>query len=560
MSADERINAQYDYIIVGAGSSGSVIASRLTEDSNVSVLLLEAGPSDNSWKIDMPLAVESLLGKCKYNWSYSSAPEETIGGRTIDHPRGKVIGGSSSINGMVYTRGHALDYENWLIKYGCEGWGYSSVLPYFKKSENSLSGGNKYRGGNGPLYVVKPDLTSNPINHAFIKAGAQAGYPITDDSNGYQQEGFGPNEATIYNGMRWSAARAYLPKSVRNRKNLHIITEALAEKIILSGKSAKGIKFKQHDHNYEAFASREVIVCGGAINSPQLLQLSGIGPRSVLERAGIEVVHELPGVGANLQDHPDIIIKFRCKTPEGLASLLRFPKKQITGISWFLKKTGAAASNQFEASAYLRSGAGVKYPDLKFELLPLAFNGETQKPYDGYTFQIHLTLMRAHSRGWLAVNSANPEEPPTIKFNYLSDKRDLSVLRNALRMARELVAQPAFSEICGEELEPGLQNVSDEQIDKWILNTVSTAFHPSCTCRMGREEDDMAVVTPDLRVRGVRNLRIADTSVMPEVVASNTNAPTIMIAERAADLIRGRTLPSEYQEYYVSPNWETSQK
>ncbi|MFW0756327.1 choline dehydrogenase [Pseudomonas sp. H11T01] len=560
MKTNQVIQNNYDYIVVGAGSSGCVIASRLSEDPKVSVLLLEAGAVDRSWMIDMPLAVERLLTGTKYNWAYKSAPDESIGGRTIDHPRGKVLGGSSSINGMVYTRGNALDYENWKTTYGCEGWGYPSVLPYFKKAEKSLSGRNTYRGDDGPLYVTKPDLTANPINQAFMVAGAQAGYPVTTDSNGFQQEGFGPNEATIYKGKRWSAARAYLPDSVRQRDNLHIATNSLVSKIVLNGKVAKGVIFERDTSVYKVNANRETILCGGAFNSPQLLQLSGIGPADVLKDAGIDVAHELPGVGANLQDHPDIVIKFKCKLPLGLANHLHFPRKQLTGLSWFIKQAGVAASNQFEAAAYLRSDAGVKYPNLKFELLPLAFKGHSLDPYEGHSFQIHLTLMRTHSRGYLAVRSADPKMPPTIKFNYLSDNRDVEILRKAIRMAREVVGQAAFQEIAGQEFEPGINIDTDEDIERWIRNNVGTAFHPSCTCRMGTADDVMAVVTPDLKVRGIKSLRVVDASVMPEVIASNTNAPTIMIAERAADLIRGRLLPAEHQAYFVSPTWETAQR
>ncbi|VVP60754.1 Oxygen-dependent choline dehydrogenase [Pseudomonas fluorescens] len=551
---------EYDYIVVGAGSCGSVVASRLSEDASVFVLLLEAGPVDKSWTIDMPLAVEKLITSERYNWAYESAPDETIGGRQISHPRGRVLGGSSSINGMVYTRGHALDYENWQHKYGCRDWGYTDVLPYFKKSETSISGNNDYRGQSGPLYVTRPDVMADPLNKAFMEAGKQAGYPQTLDSNGYQQEGFGPNECTIYQGSRWSTARAFLSKEVQKRKNLHIVTGALAEQIILQGKAAKGIKYRRKNVSTEVLARREVILCGGAFNSPQLLQLSGIGPSDVLEKAGVELVHELSGVGANLQDHPDLVIKWRCKTAAGLGSVLGFPKKQLVGIEWFLNKTGAAASNQFEAAAYLRTSEGVEYPDLKLEFLPLAFQNDTLTPYKGFSFQIHMSLMRVESRGWLAIRSNNPLDKPIIKFNYLSAESDLVALRNAIKLTREIVAQPAFDALRSDELEPGASIQSDEALDNWIRENVATAFHPSCTCRMGREDDPMAVVTSDLKVRGIKNLRIADASVMPEVTASNTNAPTIMIGEKAADLIKGQRLPRENKKYYVSKDWKIAQR
>ncbi|MGH8385414.1 MAG: choline dehydrogenase [Pseudomonas sp.] len=551
---------QYDYVVVGGGSSGCVIASRLSEESSVSVLLIEAGPTNKSWTIDMPLAVERLLIDEKFNWAYESTRDATINNRQIAHPRGRVLGGSSSINGMVYTRGHALDYENWEKKYGCDGWGYAGVLPYFKKAETSLGNKNDYRGTEGPLFVNCPDVMANPVNKAFMLAGAQAGYPVTKDSNGFQQEGFGPNECTIYKGERWSTARAYLSSTVMKRKNLHVITGALAEKILITNKTAKGVVYRHDGDRLQVLANREVIVCGGAFNSPQLLQLSGIGPRDVLENASVPVVHELPGVGANLQDHPDLVIKWKCKTAVGLGTILKFPKKHLTGISWFLNRSGAASSNQFEAAAYLRSRPGLEYPNFKLEILPLAFQKDTFTPYEGFSFQIHMSLMRTESRGAVKITSPDPATKPNIKFNYLEAENDIISLREALRLTREIVAQEAFHELRDKELEPGIDYQTDEQLDSWIRKAVATAFHPSCTCRMGAAGDPMAVVTPDLRVHGIANLRVADASVMPEVIASNTNAPTIMIAEKAADMIKGRTLAKEHKNYFVSSKWQSSQK
>ncbi|MFV3308274.1 choline dehydrogenase [Pseudomonas sp. NY15181] len=560
MALTKNKHKSYDYIVIGAGSAGCVIASRLSEESRNKVLLIEAGPVNKSWKIDMPLAVENLLITETYNWAYESDPDESIKGRQISHPRGRVLGGSSSINGMVYTRGNALDYENWKAKYNCTGWGYSDVLPYFKKSETSLEGGNDYRGHDGPLFVTRPNLMADPVNKAFMQAGTQAGYPITSDSNAFQQEGFGPNECTIYKGERWSTARAYLTEDVRSRENLDILTETLVKKILIVEKTAKGVSLQTNGVSREVYADKEIILCGGAFNSPQLLQLSGVGPRDVLEAAGVGVVHELPGVGANLQDHPDLVIKFRCTKAIGLGKILKFPRKHLTGISWFMNRTGEAARNQFEAAAYLRSRVGLEYPNFKLEMLPLAFKHHTFEPYDGYSFQIHMTLMRADSRGSLKIKSANPEEKPSIKFNYLSSPSDIVALRDALRLTREIVSQEAFNDFRGEELEPGIKVLSDDELDNWIRENVATAFHPSCTCRMGSSDDPMSVVTPDLKVIGIKNLRVADASVMPEVVSSNTNAPTIMIAEKAADMIRGRALPQEQHSFYKAKDWMVNQR
>ncbi|ACC73972.1 choline dehydrogenase [Paraburkholderia phymatum] len=550
----------FDYIVVGAGSSGCVVASRLSEDRSVSVLLIEAGPEDKSWTIDMPLAVEALVSGSRFNWQYRSEPETMLEGRQIDHPRGKVLGGSSSINGMVYTRGNPLDYDGWAIEFGCTGWGYADVLPYFKRSETFLGPSNEYRGRTGPLKVTRPDVNKDPLNRAFMEAGRQAGYPVSVDSNGFQHEGFHPSECTIYNGRRWSASRAFLSPDVRRRSNLAIYTGALVERIVIENKVAVGIELSRAGTRTFAKARREVVLCAGAFGSPQLLQLSGIGPSDVLQAANVDVVHELNGVGKNLQDHPDLPVPFVCEKPVGLGAVTRFPRKQIVGAQWFLGKGGLAASNQFEAAAYLRTKAGIKYPDLKLELLGVGFQPDSFKPYPGYSFQIHMTLLRAASRGHLAIKSNSAAEKPLIKFNYLSESADREFYRDAFRITRELVAQPAFSEYSGKELAPGAEVKSDDEIDHWVAAHIATAFHPSGTCRMGPVNDERTVVTPDLKVRGVANLRVADASIMPLVVASNTNAPCIMIGERAADLLRGRKLSPEERPYYVAPNWETSQR
>jgi len=553
-------NLMFDYIVVGAGSSGCAIASRLSEDRDVTVLLLEAGPEDKSWTIDMPLAVESLLSGSEFNWKYLSEPEKHLSGRQVDHPRGKVMGGSSSINGMVYTRGNALDYDGWANIYGCDGWSYADVLPYFKRSETFFGDKNEYRGTQGPLRVTRPDPSTDPLNHAFIEAGLQAGYSMTLDSNAYQHEGFHANERTIYEGRRWSAARGYLTAQVRQRRNLEIRSSVLVERVLFEGKTATGVQFSEEGKRLAAGARREVILCAGAFGSPQLLQLSGVGPRDVLRAANVDVVHELPGVGMNLQDHPDVCLQYQCTQPLGLADYTRFPRKHLMGLQWFCSKTGLAASNQFEVAAYIRTEAGIQYPDLKLEFLPLAFQPETFKPYPGYSFQVHMTLMRAESRGQLAIRTNSANDKPRITFNYLDAESDRESYRRAVRLTREIVGQKAFDPFRGEELAPGKNTQSDDAIDAWVAERVITAYHPSCTCRMGPAADADTVVTPDLRVRGLQNIRVADASIMPLIVAANLNAPSIMIGEKAADIIRGRRLAPEAKPHFVAENWQTSQR
>lgn len=551
---------EVDYIVVGAGSSGCVIASRLTEDPDLKVLLLEAGPDDTNWQIDMPLAVERLLTSDQFNWNYETQSEALLGGRRIGHPRGRVLGGSSSINGMVYTRGHALDYENWAKNYGCDGWRYADVLPYFIRSETATNADGVYRGSKGPLRVGLPKISEHPLNSAFIKAGAAAGYPVTKDSNGYQQEGFGPNEFTISGGKRWSASRAYLSDEVRRRGNLVIKTGALVERVLLRDRTAYGVRYTLAGSSMDARAAREVILCGGAFNSPQLLQLSGIGPAKTLQDAGVQVIHELSGVGQNLQDHPDLALQYQCKKSVGLGGVARSPGKYIAGANWFLRKTGPCATNQFEAAAFIRSSAGVEYPDIKLELLPLAFKPDSFEPYDGYSFQIHMTQLRPRSRGSVSISSNSAQVAPSIKFNYLSDPEDIAVFRRALALTREVIAQKPLDAYAGNELSPGREVQAGADVDAWIHQRVTTAFHPSCTCRMGCADDAQAVVTPDLKVIGIENLRVADASVMPHVVSANTNAPSIMIGEMASDLLRGRKLAPVEEPYYVNAKWREMQR
>jgi choline dehydrogenase len=547
----------FDYIVVGAGSAGCVMAARLSENPRHKVLLLEAGDADKDWRIDMPLGVAALLESGAHNWNYLTDPEPHLNNRQIPHPRGRVLGGSSSINGMVYTRGHGLDYDAWATKYGCTGWSYADVLPYFKRSESCAAGEGPYRGGNGPLKVTAPDLTSAPLNKAFMEAGRQAGYPLTADSNGYQQEGFGPNEMTIADGRRWSAARAYLDPA-RSRSNLRIESDALVECITFDGTRATGIQYRQRGRTCRARAGSEVVLCGGSFNSPQVLMLSGIGPAEALRSLGIAVVADRGSVGRNLQDHPDLTVQYWCKAPVTLFAASCFPGKWLTGLRWFLSRKGLAASNQFEAAAYVRTAAGIQHPDLKLELLPLAFQPDSFNPHPGHAFQIHMTMLRAESRGTVILRSPDPTAPPRIQFNYLSDPRDLATMRRAVQLTREIVHQPAMQAYAGDEIAPGAAAATESGLDTWIRNCISTAFHPAGTCRMGGDED--SVVDPQLRVRGVHGLRVVDASIMPQVVSSNTNAPTIMLADRASDLIRGISLRPANLPYWVNPAWQTAQR
>ncbi|WP_449433310.1 choline dehydrogenase [Pseudomonas putida] len=539
-----------DYIVVGGGSAGCALASRLSEVAGVSVLLLEAGPSNDNgtWRMDMPAAVGSLLTNDRFNWAYKTEPEQYIDGRVIDIARGRVLGGSSSINGMVYTRGHAYDYDEWATDCACPGWSYKDVLPYFKRCESSARGETTYRGGSGPLHTMVPDLNANPLNAAWMKAGKQAGYAVIADSNAEVQEGFCPNEKTIWKGRRWSSARAYLTEPVRARSNLTIETGCVVQRILMVGKRAVGVEFKINGERRTVHCNKEVILCSGSVDSPKLLMLSGIGPREHLESLGIEVVHELPGVGLNLQDHPDVAVQFRCTDPSvSLLGVSSFPGNIKTGVQWFLNKTGAAASNQFDAAAFVKTRPELNRPNIKFELLPLALQPESFRGYPFATYQIHCALMTAESRGYVRLRSADPQVPAAITVNFLKDPIDRQSLREAVRIARQLAATPALGRYTGEELEPGADCISDEQLDTWIRKRVTTSWHLASTCSMGPASDPYAVVGNDLRVHGVDGLRVADASIMPVVVSANTNAACIMIGDHAADWVLGNKRTAAFE-------------
>ena len=548
----------FDYVIVGAGSAGCVLASRLSEDGKTSVLVLETGGSDRSVFIQMPSALSIPMNMKRYNWFYETEPEPHLDGRRMHCPRGKVIGGSSSINGLVYVRGNPLDFDRWEEE-GAEGWGYRHVLPYFRRAETRAEGGDAYRGGDGPLHTSYGPL-SNPLYRAWIEAARQAGYPPTEDINGFQQEGFGRMDMTVRNGTRWSAANAYLKPALK-RANLSVKSHALATRVIFEGRRAAGVRYRQGGQEREARARREVILAGGPINSPQLLMLSGVGPEAELRRQGIAVVQNRPGVGENLQDHLEFYFQMACTQPITLFAAQNPVAKALIGLRWLLFRKGLGATNHFESCGFIRSRAGVKYPDIQYHFLPLAVSYDGNSLATEHGFQAHVGPMRSKSRGFVRLRSADPMEKPQIRFNYMSHPDDWTEMRACVRLTREIFAQPAFAPYRGREIAPGADVTTDEAIDAFIRRKVESAYHPSCTCKMGRADDPMAVVDGQARVIGVDGLRVVDSSIMPSVTTGNLNAPTIMIGEKAADHILGRMLlaPSN-APIYVAPDWESRQR
>jgi choline dehydrogenase len=550
----------FDFIIIGAGSAGCVLAAKLSENPSNNVLLLEAGPENNSWWIDMPLAMDRLMVTERFNWAFRSEPEAGAAGRAIEHPRGRVLGGSSSINGMVYTRGHPLDYNDWRDKHGCVGWGYADVLPYFKAIETAPDGGDEYRGGNGPLKVSKPKIV-NPVNRAFLEAAAQLGYPISKDVNGAQQEGFFVSEQSISGGRRSNVARAFLTPEVRARRNLSIRTQCLVERIVFEGTRATAVQFTHAGTMKTVKVAREVILSAGAIGSPHILKCSGVGPAAELQALGIDVVLDLPAVGEHLEDHPDTVIRFRSKPGTSLYKYTKGLRRIWTGLQWFGFKSGPASSNQFEVGAYIRTRPGLDRPNVKFEPIPLAVRSDNFEPYPFDSYQIHLTLENATSRGSVTLKTPRTADAPKLVFNYFSSDDDLRSLREAVRLARELATAPALAALTGEELDPGASVRSDAELNKWLRNTMTTAYHPSSSCKMGNHNDSDVVVGPDLRVRGIQNLRVADASVMPAGINANLNATTIMIGARAADFVLGKPqLAPVNAPFWSNRNWRTEQR
>jgi len=547
----------YDYIIVGAGSAGCVLANRLGEDEGARILLLEAGPADHSIFIHMPSAFAYPLANDKYNWFYDTEPEPFMNNRRMHCPRGRVLGGSSSINGMVYIRGHAFDYDAWARMPGLEHWSYAHCLPYFKKSETRLKGGDTYRGSDGPLYV-STGACRNPLYRAFIEAGQQAGYPYTEDMNGYQQEGLGPMDMTVYKGRRWSTAQAYLRPAAR-RGNLRVVTHARVTRVLFEGARAIGVEYAHGSQLHQVHAGREVILSGGAINSPQLLMLSGIGKADDLRTLGIQPRVDLPGVGQNLQDHLEVYVQYASKQPITLYSAMNPLVKLKIGVQWLFAGKGLGATNHFESGGFIRSAAGVAHPDLQYHFLPMAVSYDGSAPATQHGFQAHVGPMRGTSRGHITLRSADPKAHPRILFNYMQTEQDRKEMRAGVRLTREIFSQPAFEPFRNGEISPGAKVQTDAEIDAFIREKAESAFHPSCSCRMGT--DTMAVVDGAGRVHGTPNLRVVDASIMPNVVSGNLNAPTIMIAEKMADLIRGRSpLPAQAAPVYVASNHATHQR
>lgn len=551
---------QTDYIVIGAGSAGCTVAFRLAQAGH-SVIVVEHGGSDRSPLIRMPGALSYPMNLPRYDWGYRTESEPGLNDRRLACPRGKVIGGSSSINGMVYVRGHAKDFDTW-EEMGARGWSFADVLPYFKRQEAWQSGGHggdpAWRGTKGPLHVTRGDRR-NPLTLAFVEAGIQAGYRYTGDYNGHLPEGFGPMDRTIYRGKRWSAANAYLYPALESGRCR--ILRGLVQGIIIEKGCARGVRLCQGNNNRTIFAEREVILAASSINSPKLLMLSGLGPADHLRSHGIEVIADRPGVGQNLQDHLEVYIQYAAKKPVSLHRYWNPLGKLMVGLQWLLNASGPGASNQFESGGFIRSAAGIEYPDIQFHFLPLAVRYDGRSAARGHGFQAHVGPMRSLSRGQVRLRCADPAQAPIIEFNYLSHENDLADFRSCILLAREIFAQKAFEDLIGHEIQPGISAQSDADIDEFVRNHAESAYHPCGTCRMGQADDPMAVVDPECKVIGVSRLRIVDTGIFPRITNGNLNGPAIMVGEKASDHILGNDpLPRVADRPWIHPNWRDSQR
>ena len=550
-----------DFVIVGAGSAGCAMAYRLSEDGKYSVLVIEYGGTDAGPLIQMPAALSYPMNMKTYDWGYQSEPEPHLDGRRLATPRGKVIGGSSSINGMVYVRGHAKDFDHW-DESGASGWAYKDVLPYFKRMESWDSGGHggdpEWRGTDGPLHVTRGPR-ENPLFTAFVDAGKQAGYQVTGDYNGEQQEGFGPMEQTVHNGRRWSAANAYLRPALK-RENCTLV-QGLAEKIVIEDGRAVGVAVKRGGKVETIRARREVIVAASSINSPKLLMLSGIGPAAHLAEHGIDVVVDRPGVGQNLQDHLELYLQMAASQPITLFKHWNLISKAMIGAQWLFTKTGLGASNQFESAAFVRSKAGVEYPDIQYHFLPIAVRYDGKVAAEGHGFQAHTGPMRSPSRGSVTLRSSDPKDAPKILFNYMSKEKDWEDFRACIRLTREIFAQDAFKPYVKHEIQPGNAVETDEELNAFIKEHVESAYHPCGTCKMGAADDPLAVVDSECRVIGVDGLRVADSSIFPRITNGNLNGPSIMTGEKASDHILGKSpLAQSNATPWMHPNWREEQR
>ncbi|MGX1098571.1 choline dehydrogenase [Amorphus sp. MBR-141] len=553
--------SEADFVIVGSGSAGSALAARLSEDGRHSVLVLEYGGSDAGPFIQMPAALSYPMNMPRYDWGFASEPEPGLGGRRLVTPRGKVVGGSSSINGMVYVRGHARDFDHW-AESGATGWSYADVLPYYKRMEHWHDGGHggdpDWRGRSGPMHVSRGSRR-NPLFHAFVKAGEEAGFELTADYNGEKQEGFGPMEQTVWKGRRWSTANAYLKPALK-RSNLDMV-RCLARRVVIENGRAVGVEIERGGKIEIVRARREVILAASSINTPKLLMLSGVGPAAHLAEHGIDVVADRAGVGKNLQDHLEVYVQQACTQPITLYKHWNLFGKALAGAEWLFFKTGLGASNQFESAAFLRSKPGVEYPDIQYHFLPIAVRYDGKAAAEGHGFQAHVGPMRSPSRGEVTLKSADPAEAPRIFFNYMSTEQDWVDFRHCIRLTREIFSQPAFDPYRGKEIQPGAACQSDDEIDAFICEHAESAYHPCGTARMGKASDPMAVVDPECRVIGVDALRVVDSSIFPRITNGNLNGPSIMVGEKASDMILGKPpLAADNAEPWINPRWQTSDR